>query len=119
MIYQVSADEESIANALHVIDVDSKDLDFDEFIDFMTLFFANKLNLKTRITNVLNGHQFKHSRSGSLSPGEAIGYYDFLSKFFSVKEPLDRTVTFNRDLSYKEFAGLVKPNLVESMFVRS
>jgi hypothetical protein len=118
-IKQVSANEESIANALHVIDEDAKDLDFDEFIDFMTLFFANKTNLKTRVTNVLNGHQFKHSRKGFLSPDEANYYYDFLCKFYKRAEPDWTQMEFVEDLSYSEFARMVKPVLQDNTFVRS
>ena len=100
-----------------MIDSDSNDLDFDEFIDFMTLFFANKTNLKTRITNVLNGHQWTHNHTGYLTPEEADRYQAFLYKFYNVKkEPTG--VRIRDEMVYVEFAREMRPQLIENVFVR-
>ena len=115
---KVVAKEADIANALDVIDVDSNDLDFDEFIDFMTLFFASKFNLKNRITNVLNGHQFTHAKHGSLTPDEADKYQTFLIKFFNSKSIECLKNEFKDELVYSEFAIYVKPKLVDNVFVK-
>lgn len=111
----MTATEQQIMNALEIIDSDSNDLDFDEFIDFMTLFFASKNNLKTRINNVLHGHQFTHSNNGSLTPEEADKYQKFLKDFYQSKNAVDET--FNKDLLYNEFATTMKPKLIENLFV--
>ena len=115
MYWKVTATEQQIVNALDIIDSDSNDLDFDEFIDFMTLFFASKNNLKTRINNVLHGHQFTHTNTGSLTPEEAEKYQTFLIDFYQSKKGVDDK--FIKDLLYDEFSITMKPKLVDNLFV--
>ncbi len=82
----------------------------------MTLFFANKKNLKTRITNVLNGHQWTHNHTGYLSPEEADRYQAFLYKFYNVKKQ-PKGVRFSDEMVYVEFAREIRTQLVENVFV--
>lgn len=106
-----------IKNALDVIDSDSNYfIDFNEFLDFLTLFFASKYNLKKKIISVLNGHQYSHSQAGYLSSDEANAQYSFLAKFYNVPDDL---VDFEADyVSYIDFADCVYSNLEKYVFVR-
>lgn len=59
--------ENQINRAIDSIDI-SKDgfIDFNGFIQFMSLFFSSKYNIKRKITSVLNGQSYSHFEPGNI-----------------------------------------------------
>lgn len=75
--------EEDIERALKTIDSNQDDkINFDEFIQLLSLFFSSKNNLKQRITGVLNNQANGHQNPGSLTSAEASSFTNFLHTFF-------------------------------------
>lgn len=124
----VKASEDDIRTAVNLVDSDADgEICFIEFIDFLSLFFANKDNLETRIIAVLNGHDETHKKSAKLNQGEANYYFGFLKEFFQVKSQsnenkfrknYDHEITFNKELKYNEFAEMVYPYLKDNVYVK-
>jgi Ca2+-binding EF-hand superfamily protein len=119
---ELKANENDIKNSLEVIDSDSNYfIDFNEFLDFLTLFFASKPNLKDKIISVLNGHQYSHSSAGYLNVDEAKSNFEFLAKFYNIKnENKNSFFTINQEefISYSDFADLVYPYLEPYLYVK-
>lgn len=114
----IHARDTDIKNALDVIDSDSNYfIDFNEFLDFLTLFFANKTTLKRKIISVLNGHQYSHSQAGYLTLDEANTHVTFLANFYQAPNPSG--IEFDSELiSYDQFADHIYSNLENYLFVK-
>ena len=134
----LSATRENILSTCELIDNDGdRLLDMSDFIDYLTLFFANKYNLRAKIQCFLNGHRFSHSNVGFLNQKEASGFLEFLKKFYNVEptqtnnnnndnqeddsspEEAEVTRSFSpeTEISYEEFTIIAYPMLVDNVFV--
>ena len=124
---ELKANEADIIHSLEVIDSDSNYfIDFNEFLDYLTLFFASKLNLKKKLISVLNGHQYSHATSGYLNMDEAKFNFEFLTKFYNIQQDVNffdlnlekQVEDEEEDISYSKFADLIYPYLEPYLYVR-
>lgn len=61
----VRVTEKQIDNAIDSIDFNkSGDIDFDQFLEFLCLFFSSKYNIKRKIVSVLTGRSNLHEENG-------------------------------------------------------
>ena len=118
----VNAAESDVDRTLSVIDSDlNEQLDFSEFIDYLTLFLANERTLKRTIMSTLNGHQFTNEHIGFLTTQEALEQVNYLYRFFGrihEDEEAKDYPRFEKDLSYEKFAELIYPFLKDYLFVK-
>lgn len=115
----IRADEETIERALSTIQTsaDSDEITFQNFLDFLYLFFASKKNIRVKITNVLSGHKRSHLARGSLTEREAKKFFDFLARFYGLKDEEKKKVKFDDLQSYLEFADKAALAIEEKLFV--
>jgi hypothetical protein len=122
------ADETAVERAIAAVDTDADgDIDFNEYLDFLYLFFAKRQNVRRRIVSVLNGRSFSHTRKGELTETEQACFFLFLKNFYGARaeEQLSKLTAViasgaakKGSLTYKEFANLVYPILKERLFVK-
>lgn len=114
----IRADEETIERTLNTIDTDKdENVSFQEFLDYLYLFFASKKNFRAKVVNILNGHKRKHLARGSLTEREARQYLNLMARFYGLKDEEKKKVVLNDLQSYSDFAEKVYPVLEEKLFV--
>lgn len=116
----IRADEESIDRALSTIDKDEDaNINFQDFLDFLYLFFASKKNLRTKVVSILTGHRRSHATPGKLNEKEARLFFEFLARFYGLEEEERGKVKFaDTPQTYADFAETVSPALEEKLFVK-
>lgn len=115
------ATDENVRNAIKVVDSDNDNqITFGEFLDFISLFFASKHNLKQKIHGVLNGHDELFAEAGYLNRDEAKKYLEFFRNFYSIEPSTDKKdqIEFEDDQKYESFLSKVVPSLENHLFVR-
>lgn len=118
--------ETDIERALDLLDSDHDgDLDFNEYLDFLYLFFAKKQNARRRIVNVLNGRSYSHARKGYLTDQEAWEFGVWLRNFYSGGGARDKQEDFGRmrssrrqSVTYKQFVNSIFPSIKDHLFVK-
>jgi hypothetical protein len=116
---KVTATERDVNRAIDAVDFDNDgDIDFNEYLDFLFLFFAKRQNIRRRIVNILNGHSFSHTRKGELNETEMASFLAFLKSFYGVSKDEHLRSVSKKTVTYKEFANLVYPILKERVFVK-
>ena len=97
-------------------------LDFEEFVAFMTLFFASKHNLAKRIECFLKSRNFK--KNCFLTSEQAYEKVEFLFRFYNVihnnenMELIHRLFKFDNDVKFDNFISHIYPFLKSRMFVK-
>lgn len=108
---QVKAEEIDIDRALVAVDGDQDDkVTFDEFIQYLLLFFSSKSNVENRIGNILKAKL----SSETLSANEAVQFASFLNLFYGQKTDSEQ---FKEDLNLSDFLKDILPNLGSLAFV--
>ncbi|CAF0881976.1 unnamed protein product [Brachionus calyciflorus] len=108
--------EKQIDKAIDIVDATNDGyIDFNQFIQFMSLFFSSKYNIKKKIVSVLNGQSYSHFEPGFLQKHEASDFIFFLKKFYGFHST--RVVEDER-ISYQAFAELVYPLLEKYLFIK-
>ena len=91
---------------------------FEDFVDFLTLFFALKNNLREKIISVLNGPKQRHFLHGNLTESEAKDFLAFLGRFYGLKEEeMESFHNFKCLQTYKEFADNAFPFISENLCI--
>jgi hypothetical protein len=124
----VKASKHDVKKALKLIDTNNDNLiNFNELIDFLSLFFANESNLAERIESVLNSKSYTQLKPYFLSKDEANYYFDFLRIFFTnIDDPFDfdlNTAAFNKPtfderVSNKKFSQIAASYLKNSVYIK-
>ena len=118
----VHATEQDVEHALNVIKTYDSKLDFEEFVAFMTLFFASKHNLAKRIECFLKSRNFK--KNCFLTSEQAYEKVEFLFRFYNVihnnenMELIHRLFKFDNDVKFDNFISHIYPFLKSRMFVK-
>lgn len=87
------ATKELVKAGLKVIDSDNdNEISLIEFLDFLSLFFSGKHNLKDKIVSVLNGRKSTHKKSGFLNIDEAKGFFEFLKNSSMLNRQIIRLI---------------------------
>lgn len=75
--------ENQVSQAVDSLDSsDDNSIDFNQFIQFMSLFFSSKYNIRRKIVSVLNGQSYSHFEPGSfksIKKNSLINFIYFLS----------------------------------------
>jgi hypothetical protein len=119
---ELDVDEARIQHALEAIDSDNdRQIDFDEFLNMMNLFFAHKNNIRKRILNLLENHKGAHQKEDTLSPGEAENFTSFLNRFFSrPEEEINKnSPKFDKELSYKDYVKQIGSHFESLAFLKA
>lgn len=92
---------------------------FEDFVDFLTLFFACKQNFREKIISVLNGPKQRHFVHGNLTESEAKDFFTFLVRFYGLKEKEMGNFQFilKSLQTYEEFADNVFPIFSENLCI--
>ena len=118
----IKASEKDIDTTLETIKNYEEFLDFEEFVAFLTLFFASKHNFEKRANCFLKSRDFK--LNNCLTFKEAYEKASVFFKFYSIikhGDKLDliyRLFKFEDDLQFTEFISQIYPFLKTRMFVK-
>ena len=105
----VKATEDDLNRILYILDADRDgNLNYNEFLELICLFFSKQNNLKSRIRNVLEQLSFKHERKGLLNASEANEFVDFLNIFYGKKFNF---MIFHEQISYEQIACQLSEDL--------
>ena len=111
---QVHANENDVDRTISASSSDQGEtMTFEEFIRYLSLFFASAHNLAERIQSYLNA---SHGQTSALSPAEVEEFASFLSLFYGVSAP-DSPLK-SEETSIDEFVGEILPSLEASTFVK-
>ena len=118
----IRADEDTIERTLSTINPNpdnSEKLSFQDFLDYLYLFFSSKKNWRVKIVNVLTGHRRSHALKGHLTSREAQSFFDFVVRFYGIRdeEREKSKITFGDLQSYADFAEKIFPLFEERLFV--
>jgi hypothetical protein len=108
----VLAHDEDVDRSLSVLN-DASKVSFEEFVRYLSLFFASKHNLAERIQSYLN---FNHSENDTMLSSEAVAFANFLKTFFGVS-PSDEEVEKN-EVKVEDFISDILPQLESKAFVK-
>ena len=117
---QVYADENDVDRSLSALSDDST-MNFEEFIRYLSLFFACKQNLAVRVQYYLN---FNHSESDTMLDSEAAAFAKFLKTFFGVdldkvkEEEEEEKEGEKGEIGVAEFVNEILPQLESNAFVK-
>ena len=129
---KLMASESDVDRALKLIDSDSNGfINLNEFVDLLSLFFANKLNLAERIKSVLDNKSFSRLKPFTITANDATNYFEFLADFFAKQESNEPKLLnfcnitkaylmepyFSQTVSNEFFADTVAAYLHESLFL--
>ena len=93
-------------------------LTFEEFLNFMSLFFASELNLANRIQCYLMTISDSSQNEDFLLAYEAFQRFKFLKKFYGINKRHVKLVISNERISIYDFIKLVTPCLKPKCFVK-
>lgn len=116
----MKADESTIDRTLDALGTDEKQIGFQDFLDYLMLFFANRRSLRAKITSVLSGHKLNHLSRGNLTEKEANSFFKFLACFYGIEKTINNIKTeirFSNLQSYDEFADKVFPIFEKKLFL--
>jgi lipopolysaccharide biosynthesis protein len=109
----VLAHDEDVDRSLSALNDASKVVSFEEFVRYLSLFFASKHNLAERIQSYLN---VNHSANDTMLSGEAVAFANFLKTFFGVN-PSDEEEEKN-EIKVEDFISDILPQLEAKAFVK-
>ena len=118
----VIASDKDLDRVIEAIDSDGDgEINFNEYLDFLFLFFSRRQNVRRRIMNVLNGRSQSLKKKGTLNESEIVSFAMFLKFFYGAKGDLNlharRAKNIDR-MTYKEFANWVFPIIKGYVFVK-
>lgn len=116
----ITVKENAIYRAIRAFNSNADgNITFQDFVDFFTLFFASKKNLRQKIISVLNGLEQHHFFNGNLTESEAKEFFKFLVHFYGLKneEMTSFEYIFKSLQTYEEFADNVFPIFSENLCI--
>lgn len=94
-----------------------KRISLDEFIKLLSLFFASRANIKSRLMSALRNQSFRHENTGSLNEKEASDFENFLIRFYNVAN-LNNSPNYSERISYSDLAEQLSNKLESFLFVQ-
>ena len=119
---EITATEDDVNRALATVDTNNDDkINFDQFIKFMALFFANNRNLKQRIEKVITyllGTE--HKKAGSfLKPQEVADINNFVYSFYGKKVDPHANLKSKENIEYTSYLNSLEKQFFGLTFVKS